>query len=133
MAKILLIEDDPLIHRLYQKAFSLEGFGVEIAEDGNTGLEKVQGYKPDIILLDMMMPNMNGLEVLSKLKADAATSSIPVIVLTNIADMNVDNLATSKGAVQYIIKSQTEPAEIITLIKGVLAKANEQAQPTEET
>jgi CheY-like chemotaxis protein len=131
MARILLIEDDPLIYRLYQKTFDLEGFEVETAEDGHIGLQKVPSFKPDIILLDMMMPNMNGLELLSKLKADPATSAIPVVVLTNVADMNVSNMAIAKGAALCIIKSQTEPGQVVAAVKSVLAKAAEQAEPSQ--
>jgi len=136
MTKVLLIEDDPLIYRLYQKLFSLEGFEIELAENGQLGLDKLQSFHPDIILMDIMMPTMNGLEMLTKLKADSATKDIPVIVLTNIADMNITQMAQTKGAVLCIIKSQTEPADVINSVKAVLAKsqaapASPPAQPPE--
>jgi CheY-like chemotaxis protein len=129
MAKILLVEDDPLIYRLYQKTFTLEGFEVELAEDGQAALDKLKNFTPDIILLDIMMPNMNGLEVLSKLKTDPATGHIPVVVLTNMSDMNVINMATARGAALCIIKSRSEPEEVVNSIKAVLAKAAESAPP----
>jgi DNA-binding response OmpR family regulator len=123
MTKVLLIEDDPLIYRLYQKLFSLEGFEVELAENGQQGLKKLETYHPDIMLMDIMMPTMNGLEMLVKLKANPDTKDIPVIVLTNIADMNVTQLALSQGAVLCIIKSQTEPSEVVNSVKAVLSKS----------
>lgn len=122
MTKILLIEDDPLIFRLYQKLFSLESYETELAEDGQAGLDALKHFQPDIILLDIMMPNMNGIEMLTHLKTNDETKNIPVVVLTNVADMNVTNIALSKGAVVVIIKSQSEPADVIATIKGVLAK-----------
>jgi len=126
MTKVLLIEDDPLIYRLYQKLFSLEGFEIELAENGQLGLEKLKTFHPDVLLMDIMMPTMNGLEMLTQLKSNPDTKDIPVIVLTNIADMNITQMAQSKGAILCIIKSQTEPADVISSVKAVLAKT---AQP----
>lgn len=135
MTKVLLIEDDPLIYRLYQKLFSLEGFEIELAENGQLGLEKLQTFHPDILLMDIMMPTMNGIEMLTQVKSDPATKDIPVIVLTNIADMNITQMALSKGAVLCIIKSQTEPSEVINSVKAILAKSAQstpnEAQPPE--
>jgi CheY-like chemotaxis protein len=122
MTKILLVEDDPLIYRLYQKTFNLEGFEVELAEDGNVALEKLKTFTPEIILLDIMMPNMNGLEFLSKIKNDPATGHVPVIVLTNMSDMNIINMATARGAALCIIKSRSEPEEVVNAVKGLLAQ-----------
>ena len=129
MSKVLLIEDDPLIYRLYEKLFTLEGFEIELAENGQLGLDKLQSFTPDIILLDIMMPTMNGMELLTKLKEDPATQNIPVVVLTNMSDMNVANMAQSKGAQLVIIKSQTEPDDVIASVNAVLAK---NAQPSNE-
>jgi CheY-like chemotaxis protein len=120
MSKILLVEDDPLIYRLYQKVFALEGFETELAENGQLGLDKLKTFHPDIILLDIMMRTMNGIEMLTKLKSDASTANIPVVVLTNLSDMHVAQMAISRGAVQILIKSETEPKEVISLIRGVL-------------
>jgi CheY-like chemotaxis protein len=129
MTKVLLIEDDPLIYRLYQKLFSLEGFEIELAENGRVGLEKLSSFHPDILLMDIMMPTMNGLEMLTQLKSNLETKDIPVIVLTNIADMRITQMALQKGAVLCIIKSQTEPSEVINSVKAVLARATEPNEP----
>ena len=122
MTKVLLIEDDPLIYRLYKKLFKLENFEIEVAENGQLGLEKIQTFYPDIILLDVMMPTMNGLEFLTKLKTEDDTKNIPVIVLTNMTDFSVTNMVLSKGAALCIIKSESEPTEVIDSVKAVLAK-----------
>ena len=121
MAKILIIEDDPLMIRLYQKVFKFEGYDVEVASNGKKGLEKTESFKPSLILLDIMMPEMNGLEVLAKLKANDETKKIPVVVLTNLAGTQDAETALAKGAVKYIIKSEHEPKEVIKMVKGILA------------
>jgi CheY-like chemotaxis protein len=129
MTKVLLIEDDPLIYRLYQKLFSLEGYEIELAENGQLGLEKLKTFHPDILLMDIMMPTMNGLEMLTELKSKPETKDIPVVVLTNIADMNITQMALSKGANLCIIKSQTEPSDVINSVNAVLSKTAQPDQP----
>lgn len=122
MTKVLLIEDDPLIYRLYQKLFTLEGFQIELADNGLSGLEVIPVFQPDVILLDIMMPTMNGIEMLGKIKAEDKSKDTPVIVLTNVSDSNVTHMALQAGAVVCLIKSQTEPADVVATVKGVLAK-----------
>jgi len=123
MQKVLMIEDDPLVGRLYKRVFELEGFAIEWAENGQDGLDKVKTMEPDIILLDVMMKGLNGLEVLTRLKDEPKTAGIPVLVLTNVSDMRITQLATEKGAVAAMVKSETEPEGVIDMVKGVLAKA----------
>lgn len=132
MAKILLVEDDPLIYRMYQKLFTLEGFETETAENGQIGLDKLASFKPDVILLDIMMPTMNGLEMLDKLKADEATKNIPVAVLTNVSDLGVANEIFAKGAELSIVKSETEPETVINWIKSVMARSDKGAAPADD-
>ncbi|MDP3997308.1 MAG: response regulator [Candidatus Andersenbacteria bacterium] len=121
MPHIQIIEDDALFARLYEKAFGFEGYDVEVATNGREGLEKVKTGKPTLILLDIMMPEMNGLEVLDHLKSDDATKDIPVIVLTNLAGEKDAEEALAKGAVKYIVKSDHDPKEIVSMVKGILA------------
>jgi len=121
VAKILIVEDDPLMTRLYQKVFKFEKYEVEVASNGMTGLEKVETFKPTLILLDIMMPKMNGLQVLAKLKANPETKKIPVVVLTNLAGTQDAETAMAKGAVKYIVKSEHEPKEVVKIVKGILA------------
>lgn len=122
MAKVLLIEDDPAISRLYQRSFTLEDFEIELADNGLSGLEQLPVFQPDIILLDIMMPSLNGLEFLTQLKQNPASSHIPVVVLTNVSDTNIQHLALSKGASLFLIKSQTDPDDVVAAVRGVLAK-----------
>lgn len=134
MAKILLVEDDPLVYRMYEKLFKLEGYEVVIAENGQLALEKLLTFTPDIILLDIMMPTMNGIEMLTKLKSDPKTKDIPVIVLTNVSDMNISNQVFEKGANLLIAKSESEPDQVLAWIKSVLEKSGQPAieQPADE-
>lgn len=121
MAKILIVEDDPLMARMYQKIFTFEKYEVETAADGQEGLDKARSINPTMILLDIMMPKMNGLEVLDKLKADPATKTIPVVMLTNLAGQQDAEAALAKGAVKYIIKSEYDPKQVSDMVKQILA------------
>lgn len=133
MPKVLLIEDDESVQALYKRVFSLEGFEIEIADGGQAGLDRVEAYHPDIVLLDMMMPSMNGLEVLSKLKASPSTNQIPVIALTNISEMRISEEAISRGAAMYLIKSDTEPDKAVSIVRDLLSKygSNATTNPSE--
>lgn len=121
MSKILIIEDDPLMFRMYKKIFTFEGFEVEVAADGEEGVAKAKQWKPTIILLDMMMPKMNGLQVLDSLKADPTCASTPVIVLTNLAGEADAEAALAKGAVRYIVKSEHDPKSVSNIVKEIIA------------
>lgn len=121
MTKILLVEDDPLISRMYQKIFDFEKYEVTLASDGEEALTKVREVKPTLILLDVMMPKMNGLEVLDRIKSDPNTKSIPVVMLTNLAGEKDAETALAKGAVKYIIKSEYDPKQISDMVKEILA------------
>jgi DNA-binding response OmpR family regulator len=121
MAKVLIIDDDQTMQSLYQRILLVEGFEVEVAPGGLAGLEKAQSFHPDIILLDMMMPGVNGLEVLGKLKSDEKVKDIPVIVMSNYSELNITTHAMQLGANQYLIKSDTEPSELVGVIRATLA------------
>lgn len=121
MTKIIIVEDDDLISRLYEKAFSFEDYQVIVAHNGKEGLDKINQEKPTVVLLDVMMPEMNGLEVLDHLKSNEDTKKIPVIVLTNLAGEQDAETALAKGAVKYIVKSEHDPKEIVDMVKEVIA------------
>jgi len=115
------LSDDPLMSRMYQKIFSFENYEIVQAADGEEGLEKAKTTNPTIILLDVMMPKMNGLQVLDKLKLDPDTKGIPVIMLTNLAGQQDAETALAKGAVKYIVKSEHEPKQVAGMVKEILA------------
>src|SRR3989344_6028291 len=90
MAKILLTEDDPLMVRMYQRKLVNDGYEVDIASNGEEGLVKIRSFRPDLVLLDIMMPKLNGLQVLERMKADPTISKIPVVILTNLGGSEED-------------------------------------------
>ena len=130
MSKILIVEDDPLMSRMYQKIFTFEKYEVEMAGDGEEGLEKVRKIKPTLVLLDIMMPKMNGLQVLEKLKSDPETKAIPVVILTNLAGQQDAEKALSEGAVKYIVKSEYDPKQVANMVKEILAGYTRDEVPT---
>lgn len=121
MAKILLVDDDPLLVRMYQTKFESEGHAVKTASDGAKALDEVKTVKPDMILLDVMMPKMNGLDVLKHLKADETTKKIPVVMLTNVSSSDADEQkGLELGAVAYLVKANYTPKEIVQKVKEIL-------------
>jgi CheY-like chemotaxis protein len=124
MTKVLIVEDDPLLSRMYQRVFTFEGLEVKFAENGKVGLELLQSFVPQIILIDIMMPVMNGVEMLTALKSNPTTKDIPVLMLSNLADAQTAQETMAKGALDYVIKSQYGPAEISTMVKDILNKGN---------
>lgn len=122
MAKILLVDDDALLVRMYQTKLKADGYEVETAGDGAEGFNKTKEFKPDLILLDVMMPKMNGFEMLKTLKQNTGTKKIPVILLTNVGGSEGDiEKGLSLGAVAYIIKANYLPKEIVQKVKEILA------------
>lgn len=122
MAKILLVEDDPLMIRMYQRKLASDGYEVGMAVNGEDGLVKLRSFRPDLVLLDIMMPKLNGLQVLERMKADPTISSIPVIILTNLGGSQEDiERGLELGAVAYLVKSAYRPDEVVARVKEVLA------------
>jgi DNA-binding response OmpR family regulator len=118
--KIMIIEDDVFIRDIYQVKFTQEGFDVTTAEDGLKAIEKLAIIIPDIILLDIMMPYMNGMEVLRRIKADEALKNIPIILLTNISEKESVTEGLEYGVKDYLIKSQFTPAEVVNKVNSLL-------------
>lgn len=121
MANILLVDDDPLLVRMYQTKFESDGYTVQTASDGLSAIDKLKEYKPDLILLDVMMPKMNGLDVLKKLKSQAETKGIPVVMLTNVGSSDADEaVGLELGAVAYLVKANYTPKEVVQKVKEIL-------------
>jgi CheY-like chemotaxis protein len=119
-AQILLVEDDTFLVEMYTTKFELEGFAVTSAEDGVKGLEMAKKEQPDIILLDILMPKMDGFAVLDALKKDKSTAEIPVVLLTNLGQKEDVKKGFEKGAVGYLIKAHFMPSEVVEKIKKIL-------------
>lgn len=118
--KVLIVDDDAFLSGIYATKLELEGFQVATARDGEEGLKAAMREKPDLILLDVLMPKLDGFEVLKRLKADADTKPIPVIMLTNLGQKEDIEKGLQDGAVDYLIKAHFVPAEAVDKIKKVL-------------
>ena len=120
--KILLIEDEEMLANMYEVKFKNEGFDLEKALDGAVGLEKAKTFQPDFILLDIIMPKMDGFSVLKALKEDEATKSIPVMLLTNLGQEEDIQKGKELGSVGYLVKANITPAEVVAEVKKKLGK-----------
>lgn len=121
MAKILIIEDDELNRRMYQQIFRLNGHDVEVAANGEEGLEKMQAAKPTLVVLDIMMPKLNGLDMLKQAKTIPDIAKIPVIVLTNLVGATDVEHSLRAGAVKYVNKSDYKPKEVADMVEDLLS------------
>ncbi len=119
--KILLIEDEEILRSLLSQRLREEGFKVEEATDGETGLKKLNEEKVDLVLLDLILPGMDGYEFLLNMKKDSKFSSIPVIVLSNLGQDDEIKKALDSGAKDYLIKSNFGLEEITQRIKNIFS------------
>ncbi len=120
MAQIMLVEDDAVLVEMYAAKFELEGHETIVATDGEMCLRLLETVKPDIILLDILMPKMNGFHVLKEIKKRTELRNVPVILLTNLGEAEVDmnqELAHALGVHDYLIKSHHTPDEVIAKVK----------------
>ena len=122
MPKVLVIDDDPVIVELLRVNFEIEGFGVVTAADGREGFERAVADRPDVVLSDIMMPRFDGLQLLSRLKTDVATKSLPVILLSAKAQNAEVQQGLDMGADDYVTKP-FDPLELIDRVNAVLAKS----------
>lgn len=130
MRKILIAEDDFFIRDIYSKVFSLSGYDVQVAVDGIDALEKIKAQPYEIILLDIMMPRMTGIDVLKNVRSlNTPTKSTPIFIITNLGQQNVIEEAFKLGMDGYILKSQVSPQQIVEEINNYFLNKQSQ-QPT---
>jgi two-component system, chemotaxis family, sensor kinase CheA len=119
MRKILIAEDDFFIRDIYSKVFSLSGYEVQVAVDGMDALEKIKAQPYDMVLLDIMMPRMTGIDVLKNVRTlDIPAKSVPIFIITNLGQQNVIEEAFKLGMDGYILKSQVTPQQIVDEINN---------------
>ena len=123
LGKILLVEDDKFLSVALGDKLTREGFTMIKAVNGQEALAKVQSQRPDLILLDLMMPQKNGFEVLAELKLDETTKNIPVIILSNLGQEADIKKAKELGVREYLVKSDVEMKTVVEKIKAELAKS----------
>ncbi|MEO8105021.1 MAG: response regulator [Candidatus Saccharibacteria bacterium] len=121
MPKVAIIEDDQAISQMYRFKFEAEGYDVQTAENGKLGLELVESMKPDIILLDLMMPVMTGDVMLQKLRATPWGKAMNVIVLTNMGEQEIPESMKSMGVSAVILKADMTPRQVAELVKKQLS------------
>ena len=109
---VLLIEDDAAAAEMYRLRLAADGYTVLIASDGEQGLRRAVEDRPDLIYLDVRLPKMDGFEVLERLRAEIATASIPVVIVTNYGEPELQQRGLSLGALEFLVKADTTPARL---------------------
>lgn len=118
--KILLVDDDSALATVFETTLKKEGYDVVLATDGKSGIEKTQAEKPNLILLDQILPDITGNDVLKSLKEDPTTKNIPVAMLSNFGQNELVQDALGSGAVDYILKYQIEPHDLVNKVKEIM-------------
>lgn len=120
---ILIIEDERMLAEMYSTKFEMEGYSVDRAYDGAEGLAKAKSKKPDVILLDIIMPKIDGFAVLKELRKDAALEQVPIVLLTNLGQDDDVKKGKELGATDYLVKSNHTPADVVMKVKSLLTRA----------
>ena len=121
MKRILIVDDNQMLTNLYRGSFAAAGFAVDVAHDGESGVAAARKTPPDVVLLDMMMPRMNGLEVLTALRGDPALSAVPVIVFSNAYTPERMEKLWQAGATQVLLKASSTPNVVLEAVRTALA------------
>lgn len=120
MTKIAIIEDDPVISQMYRMKFEADGFDVQMASNGKSGIDLVKEFLPDMILLDLQMPEMGGAEALEIMRKNSWGKNIPVIILTNMGEEESPKSLKSLGIHSYIVKANLTPRQVVQQVKEAL-------------
>lgn len=120
MTKIAIIEDDPVINQMYRMKFEADGFDVQVANNGKSGVAMVQTFMPDLILLDLQMPEMNGAEALEQIRSMPWGSKVPVIILTNTGIEESPKSLKDLNIRSYIVKAELTPSQVVAKVKEAL-------------
>lgn len=126
---ILLIEDDGLIIRMYSKKLEMDGYEVITANNGEEGLKLIKEVSPDLVLCDVMMPVMNGFELLEVVKSDNKLKDTSFVMLTNLSDEDQAERAIELGALTYLVKSEILPADVVSKVKELLKATGAESVP----
>lgn len=118
--KVLIVDDDENLGAIFEAALQKGGLETVFALNGKSGIDKAKLEKPDLVLLDQVLPDISGNEVLRTLKADSQTQQIPIIILSNFSQEELVKEAINNGAMDYIFKYQVEPQDLVTKVKQAL-------------
>jgi len=122
MKTILLVEDDPFLVDIYTTKLKEAGFSVQVAIDGKEALKKIKEDIPDLLLLDIVLPNFNGWEILRKIERDDELKALKVVILSNLGEKQEIEKGLKLGAVKYLVKAHYTPSEVIEEVKKILNK-----------
>jgi DNA-binding response OmpR family regulator len=128
MARVLVVEDDPTLEHTYNLLLAKEGHTIDRAADGDEALKRAEANEPDLILLDLLMPNINGVEFLRKYDLKNKHPNVKVIVFTNLSMSETVSEVMSLGATRYVVKASCSPKELAQIVKDVL----ESKKPAQE-
>ena len=123
---LVLVEDDEFLASIYQTKFDMEGFKVSIAGNGEEGLKLVEKKMQDIVLLDILLPKLDGFAVLERLKSNPKTKHIPVILLTNLGQKDDVDRGVELGAADYLIKAHFKPSETVDKVRKIIAQSKKE-------
>jgi DNA-binding response OmpR family regulator len=123
MNKILIVEDDQLVANIYRNKFAVDGYQAEVALDGEAGFELIKSFQPDIVILDLMIPKISGLELLKKIRAEAHLKQLPVVVFSNTYLSNMVQDAWKAGATKCLSKANCTPKQVLEVIRSLLPTA----------
>jgi CheY-like chemotaxis protein len=135
MKKILIIEDNQIVANVYRNKLAVEGYQVEIAPDGESGLKMMRTFKPDMIVIDLMLPKMTGVEVIQQIRGEEDFSKLPLIVFSNTYLTNLIQEAWKAGATKCLSKASCSPKEVLDLVRHTIGESGTmpQSHPTEGT
>jgi DNA-binding response OmpR family regulator len=122
VAKVAIVEDDQTISQMYRFKFEAEGYNVETAENGKLGLTLIESMRPDVVLLDLMMPEMTGDQVLTKMRDSVWGKNTKVIILTNMGEQEIPDKVKNLGVSAVVLKANMTPRQVFELVKQTLAK-----------
>lgn len=120
MTKVAIVEDDALINQMYRMKFESEGFDVQVADNGKSGLEMIQTFQPNLVLLDLQMPEMTGDQVLKSMREQEWGKNTPVIILTNTGLEESPKILKELNVLSYFVKAELTPSQIVTKAKEAL-------------
>ena len=131
MKKILIIEDDALIAKVYGTKYASAGFETSIATDGEMGLELLKSFKPDLVHLDLLVPKVNGLEIVKHIRSQPELQSLPVVVLSNTYQNHLVKAVMAAGATELVSKATCTPRMMLEIVEKHRARMSAKAKPAE--
>lgn len=120
--KVAIVEDDPQIVEMYKLKLEKEGYEVKTAADGNEGIQLIADYTPDVVMLDLMMPNKTGIEMLEELRGKPGGNDVKVMILTNVGDDATTSQVYRLAPMDYIVKSEMTPQQVFERVQDVLER-----------